>query len=330
MRESQLFGDSDGVEENVNKRELADDHAPQISQEQLRTIEEQKRLLAAKDREIERLKKEQAAFSYNSNSDFNSSHNQYGRARQDYLGSAATAANNNKIDKNIEANREDERLKALYARARTLKGEDYSLQDSHQQPQPQKVESKGAVIKSSKRGRDADVEEIKPILVEPSVAGESIEEQNIIENETSSDREYREALSRSIAEEYQKADLPTQAQSANVVARINLETASSSCREGQEEVDSARVAGDAADKLFHLRRALRLCPNEALFHLELARLYRTLARKADATFEYQEALSINPNLIGVKEELNQLNSEQLNSEQLNSEQLNSEQLNSEQ
>ena len=71
-------------------------------------------------------------------------------------------------------------------------------------------------------------------------------------------------------------------------------TQSSECRSAQEEMNQAGRASEAADKLFHIRRALRLCPDKAPYHSALAELYRTLNRPEDATFEYQEALKLDP------------------------------------
>ena len=77
-------------------------------------------------------------------------------------------------------------------------------------------------------------------------------------------------------------------------AKINT-AETSECRSAQEEMNQANRANEAADKLFHLRRALRLCPDNATNHTALGDLYRSLNRPEDATFEYQEALKLEPN-----------------------------------
>lgn len=66
------------------------------------------------------------------------------------------------------------------------------------------------------------------------------------------------------------------------------------CTAGQSEIKKAEQVSDTADKLFHLRRALRMCPQNADYHNQLGELYRHLGRSDDAKFEFQEALKINP------------------------------------
>ncbi|MBX7137611.1 MAG: tetratricopeptide repeat protein [Oligoflexia bacterium] len=66
------------------------------------------------------------------------------------------------------------------------------------------------------------------------------------------------------------------------------------CQKAQTEVRSAQVAAESADKLFHYRRALRLCPDSAIFHNGLGEVYLSLGRRQDAEFEFKEALRLNP------------------------------------
>lgn len=80
----------------------------------------------------------------------------------------------------------------------------------------------------------------------------------------------------------------------------------SECGKAQEEVDKAKGVAEPADKLFHFRRALRLCPSNASYHVSLADLYLSLKRRADAEFEYKEALKIDPGLPEVKRKLDEL------------------------
>jgi outer membrane lipoprotein SlyB len=65
---------------------------------------------------------------------------------------------------------------------------------------------------------------------------------------------------------------------------------SPSCSEAVGEEQSAQAATENSQKLYHLRRALRLCPNSAKFHTELGRVYLAMDRKPDAQFEFNEAL----------------------------------------
>ncbi len=62
-----------------------------------------------------------------------------------------------------------------------------------------------------------------------------------------------------------------------------------------------------ADKLFHFRRALRLCPDSADYHNGLGEVYLVLNRKNDAEFEFKEALRLNPSLYIAKKNLNMIN-----------------------
>lgn len=70
----------------------------------------------------------------------------------------------------------------------------------------------------------------------------------------------------------------------------------SDCSGASSEVGKANLASDSADKLFHLRRALRMCPSNAAYHNQLGELYMTLNRNEDAKFEFNEALKIDPSL----------------------------------
>ncbi len=66
------------------------------------------------------------------------------------------------------------------------------------------------------------------------------------------------------------------------------------CHKAEEEVNQARGASETADKLFHFRRALRLCPENPSFHLGLGEVYLSLGRTEDAEFEFREALRLDP------------------------------------
>lgn len=75
---------------------------------------------------------------------------------------------------------------------------------------------------------------------------------------------------------------------------------SEDCSKADVEMVSARKASENSDKLFHIRRALRLCPNEANSHFELAKVYSKLGRSQDAAFELKETLRLNPAHEGAK------------------------------
>ncbi len=78
---------------------------------------------------------------------------------------------------------------------------------------------------------------------------------------------------------------------------------STECKEAMSEKELASQAPDNSDKLFHLRRALRLCPNSALLHYELGNVYRLMERSSNAEEEFKQAISIDPNLAPAKNAL---------------------------
>lgn len=76
-----------------------------------------------------------------------------------------------------------------------------------------------------------------------------------------------------------------------------------SCPDAQPEIQKAEDAQDAGDKLFHYRRALRICPRDAATHVKIGDLYLSLGRKEDALFEYEEAQKLDPSLAGLSEKI---------------------------
>jgi hypothetical protein len=86
---------------------------------------------------------------------------------------------------------------------------------------------------------------------------------------------------------------------------------SKECKEALAERDLAAEATDNSDKLFHLRRALRLCPQSAPLHHELGRVYASMQRSKDAEEEFKQALSIDPSFSAAKRELGSLLKEEI-------------------
>lgn len=72
---------------------------------------------------------------------------------------------------------------------------------------------------------------------------------------------------------------------------------SADCQRARVEADEASNAVDNADKLFHFRRALRLCPDHPAYHNGLGEIYMRMGRQGDAEFEFKEALRLNPNFV---------------------------------
>lgn len=79
-----------------------------------------------------------------------------------------------------------------------------------------------------------------------------------------------------------------------------------SCEESKEERESASNASEGSDKLFHLRRALRLCPQSAETHYELGKVYLSMDRAVDASYEFKQALASDPSYGPAKESLQEL------------------------
>lgn len=77
-------------------------------------------------------------------------------------------------------------------------------------------------------------------------------------------------------------------------ASLNSAGSSVECQVAQQEHSKAARLSDNADRLFHIRRALRLCPNNADFHNSLGEVYLALNRQSDAEFEFKEALKLEP------------------------------------
>ncbi|MCO6431549.1 MAG: hypothetical protein J5J00_11870 [Deltaproteobacteria bacterium] len=77
-------------------------------------------------------------------------------------------------------------------------------------------------------------------------------------------------------------------------ARVASGQATGECAQAETESLKARSAAEAADRLFHLRRAIRLCPSNADYHASLGEVYLTLNRREDAQFEFKEAIALNP------------------------------------
>ena len=92
---------------------------------------------------------------------------------------------------------------------------------------------------------------------------------------------------------------------SNSVASNNV-SPSGDCAKADAEVSKAKFQDDISDKLFHYRRALRLCPNNAAYHNSLGELYLSLNRKDDAKFEFSEAVRLNPGFKEAKDNFSKI------------------------
>jgi tetratricopeptide (TPR) repeat protein len=71
---------------------------------------------------------------------------------------------------------------------------------------------------------------------------------------------------------------------------------SSACSEAAGEAQAAQSATESSQKLYHLRRAQRLCPTNSAFYTDLGSLYLSMGRVQDARNSFNDALKIDPNL----------------------------------
>ncbi|MCB0322309.1 MAG: hypothetical protein KDD69_02015 [Bdellovibrionales bacterium] len=85
-----------------------------------------------------------------------------------------------------------------------------------------------------------------------------------------------------------------------------LKPSDSNCLEGEAEAERARNASSDADKLFYFRRALRLCPKEPVYRIEIGRVYSGIGRTEDARFEFTKALELDPDNEIAQDELSML------------------------
>jgi len=82
--------------------------------------------------------------------------------------------------------------------------------------------------------------------------------------------------------------------------------AGSPCEQAAGEAERARTATSDADKLFYYRRALKLCPTEVSYNIEIASVYSALGKNEDAQFYYRQALDLDPGNEQVLEQLSLL------------------------
>jgi hypothetical protein len=75
------------------------------------------------------------------------------------------------------------------------------------------------------------------------------------------------------------------------------------CTRADQEYQRATTSISDADKLFYLRRALRLCAAKPNLHLATGRVYSKLGRVEDAEYEFRQVLDLEPSNSEASKEL---------------------------
>ncbi len=84
------------------------------------------------------------------------------------------------------------------------------------------------------------------------------------------------------------------------------DTKAEDCARAEQEFGRAKNSVSDADKLFYLRRALRLCSGKTNYHLAIGRIYGRLGRVDDAEYEFKQVLDLEPGNSDAKQELTAL------------------------
>lgn len=82
----------------------------------------------------------------------------------------------------------------------------------------------------------------------------------------------------------------------------------SPCGQAAADLKEGMAVAGHGDKLFHYRRAIRLCPTDPKYHNALGEFYLSLKRYDDARHEFKEALSVDPSYSSSQRNLKQLES----------------------
>jgi len=100
-------------------------------------------------------------------------------------------------------------------------------------------------------------------------------------------------------------DLNQQSTAVSAGTKLSL---TAECAEAETEVKNAVGSEALADKLFHYRRALRLCPDNPAYHNGMGEVYLSLQRVGDAEYEFKEALRLDPGYSPARQNLDSLRS----------------------
>jgi tetratricopeptide (TPR) repeat protein len=105
------------------------------------------------------------------------------------------------------------------------------------------------------------------------------------------------------------------AEASGVTSLSDKSPSTVECQQAVEEEANADRATEPSQQLFHLRRALRLCPEDARFHVALGKTYASMKRDEDASFEFREALRIDSSYAPALQALEELNKKMQDSNQ---------------
>lgn len=83
----------------------------------------------------------------------------------------------------------------------------------------------------------------------------------------------------------------------------NKPAVGSKCAKGDSEIKRAMNSGSDSDKVFYLRRAILVCPEESSLRVELGKVYGRLGLKEDARREFTSAIDSDPANETAQEEL---------------------------
>lgn len=103
------------------------------------------------------------------------------------------------------------------------------------------------------------------------------------------------------------APVPTVEAAKPAMETVDAAVKDPGCVKAEDEAGRANRATSAADKLFYFRRALRFCPSNSSYHVEIGRVYQSIGREDDAEFEFQQAVNLDGGNAEAKRLLSELN-----------------------
>ena len=147
----------------------------------------------------------------------------------------------------------------------------------------------------------ANTEMISETMAEDVVGDVVEEEEKIEEKAVETVKEVEEEKTRvmaAVTEETSKEPLKPAKAAMNIDRPV--------CTEAESEATRARGSASDADKLFYFRRAIRLCPEQADYYVELGKVYLNIGRTEEAQSEFSKALELDPENEAAQEELSMI------------------------